>query len=234
MGDQRHWQNFDRFKLIVSAILILLFLCLVLQFLTPPDTTAPINLTPSTNTPTNTPTKTATHTTPPTYTPTSTPTSSSTWTPTPTYTPTPTSTPTTTPTYTPTPTNIFNACSSLPTKTWKEGDIVKVNNFDGLNLREGAGIGNPTVVPPNNKGTLLKIMGEYQCVRHTNGLYYRWWKVRVINNIDGTEGKEGWSAETFTSGEVFLALVYSAPTSTLTLTPTTTAGPTRTPTLLQP
>lgn len=125
--------------------------------------------------------------------------------------------------------SLINPCANASQPTLKVGDIVKVNDKAGLNLRHVPGIPLPgsrstTNGPANAKDTLLEIIGGPDCIPN-GGTYYRWWNVQVIKN-----GREGWSAESYISGRDFMITVSPISTSTPAPSATLTVSPTLTPT----
>ena len=190
MSDQRHWQAYDIFKLIVAIILG--GILLLLFFRSTPDV-GPTPAPPTENTtvvstvmPTGTAVSTVTPSTTPTGTQSLTPTATPTWTPTPT--PTASVTPTFTPsaTFTPTLTPTKDICSLALKSQLEIGKIARVKT--DLNFRVAPGLDQKWILT-HLYDTRVEIIGGPVCTPYLNGAYM-WWQVRRLS-----DGSTGWSAE---------------------------------------
>ena len=118
---------------------------------------------------------------------------------------------------------LIDPCAKASPSILKVGNTVMVNDRHGLNLRHVPGVppsGIPSTIngPANPKNTLLEIIGGPDCISY-RGTDYRWWYVRVDKD---KYGREGWSAESYVSGNIFLIQVSSTPASSFTPSPTST------------
>ena len=190
MSDQRHWQAYDIFKLIVAIILG--GILLLLFFRSTPDV-GPTPTPPTENTtvvstvmPTGKAVSTVTPSTTPTGTQSLTPTATPTWTPTPT--PTASVTPTFTPsaTFTPTLTPTKDICSLALKSQLEIGKIARVKT--DLNFRVAPGLDQKWILT-HLYDTRVEIIGGPVCTPYLNGAYM-WWQVRRLS-----DGSTGWSAE---------------------------------------
>ena len=184
MRDQRRWQTYDIFKLIISAILVIILILLTFRLTSKTEIPAPTQISSSPDVSTITPTRTATSTVTPTLTLTLTPTASPTWTPTTTASMTPTFTPTAT--YTPTLTPTIDICYLALESRLGIGKIARVRT--NLNFRTAPGLDQKLILT-NLFDTRLEIIGGPVCTTYLNGVYM-WWEVRRLS-----DGRTGWSAE---------------------------------------
>lgn len=221
MNSQKSVQKYDRFKLIVALILLVLFIILLLTLRggvspasqqvsaeqqnaagVPSKTAAKVAEAASTPTPTPVPvTSTSTATLLPT--PTATlpaPSPTPTLPPAPTSTPVPTSadsTPTLAPeTAMPTPAQAGaqGDCSAAIVSRLAVGDKARV--ISNLNLRSSPGLEANNLVKVNPVGTQLEIIGGPTCLVYGGGVYL-WWEVRM------NDSQTGWSAEGSLEGKTY-------------------------------
>jgi len=195
MSDQRRWQAYDIFKLIVAIIFGVILLLLFFRS-TPvvgPTPAPKIENTTAVSTimPTGTVASTVTPSTTPTRTQSPTPTATPTWTPTPT--PTASVTPTFTPsaTFTPTLTPTKDICSLALKSQLEIGKIARVKT--DLNFRVAPGLDQKWVLT-HLYDTRVEIIGGPVCTPYLNGAYM-WWQVRRLS-----DSSTGWSAEGSATG----------------------------------
>jgi hypothetical protein len=184
MNDRRRWQSYDIFKLIISAILVIILMILSFRITPKNEKPTPTQTLSSTAVSTITPTRTATLTVTSTLTFTTTPTATPTRTPTTTASVTPTFTPTAT--YTPTLTPTLDICSLALDTRLEIGKIARART--NLNFRAAPGLDQKLILT-NLFGTRLEIIGGPVCTTYLNGAYM-WWEVRRLS-----DGRTGWSAE---------------------------------------
>ena len=183
MDNRRRWQAYDIFKLIISAILLIILMRLSFRITPKVEIPTPTQTMSSTAVSKMTPTRTATSTVTPTLTFTTTPTATPTWTPTPTASMTPTFTPTAT--YTPTLTATMDICSLALESRLGIGKMARVKT--NLNFRTAPGLDQKLILT-NLFDTRLEIIGGPVCTTYLGGAYM-WWEVRR------PDGSTGWSAE---------------------------------------
>lgn len=182
MGNLRSWRKYDRLKLIVAIILVVISAYLYFGNHFEVDAAAPIptqeqTKEPEETTQTPTPTKIPTMTDRPTDTPTPTPTEPNQ--------PPITDTPTPTPTFTPSPTATQDICSLALKSRLDVGITVTVTT--NLNFRASPGL-DQEIKLVSLPGDRLEIIGGPICIPHLDGAYM-WWQVQR------TDGNIGWSAE---------------------------------------
>ena len=195
MSDQRHWQAYDTFKLVIAAVLVIILMLLFFR----PSPQVEISPTPlilrptevSTKTLTRTGTSTMTLTAVPTGTLTPTLTASSTWTPPPTATMAASFTPSAT--FTPTLTPTRDICSLALKSRLALGKIALVKT--NLNFRVAPGL-DQRLILANLVNTRLEIIGGPVCTPYLNSAYM-WWEVRR------PDGSTGWSAEGSATGNYY-------------------------------
>jgi len=196
MDNTKSIKQYDLFKLIVTILLLLTFLCLLL--LASKRDSAPTSDAPPLSTPTSDSVSQATIS----------PTAASSPTPAPTETqqPLPTDMPTKVPSPTPTATNTpdtsssdettadISTCEEIAKSQLQIGMTAKTNQR--LNFRSSPEIKSNRVLT-HSSGSQVEVIGGPVCTRYLDGGAYLWWQLELPN------GLVGWSAEASIFGNYY-------------------------------